>query len=397
MAKVDIVIIGGCGHVGLPLGLAFARVGKKVAALDIDADLVARTNRGEMPFQDRGADELLPRVLADKTFFCTTDPSVIGDAEIIISVVGTPVDEHLNPEFHLMQNLILDHREHMRKGQLYILRSTVYPGTTARAREILQKNGLELDFAFCPERVAQGYALEEIESLPQIVAGCTDQAQKRAEELFRLVTSDVIRLSPMGAELAKLFTNSWRYIQFAVANQFYMIANDHGINFEEIHAAMVEKYPRAEGFPRQGFAAGPCLLKDTVQLSAFHTNNFFVGHSAMLINEGLPSYLVDRLSRRYELQDMTAGILGMTFKADCDDTRDSLSFKLRKILQGKCQGVLCHDPHVRSSGMSSLEEVREGSDILFIGVPHSAFHGMDFGSTPVVDVWGIIPNRMSVV
>src|SRR5262249_55627282 len=154
-------------------------------------------------------------------------------------------------------------------------------------------------------------------------------------------TQDLIPLPPLGAELAKLYNNAWRYIQFAAANQFYMIANDYGVDFYEIHRAMTEKYPRAKGFPKAGFAAGPCLFKDTMQLSTFDNNAFFLGHSAMLVNEGLPNYLVRRAAQRYQLRDKTAAILGMTFKADSDDPRDSLSFKLKKSLLVECKEVLC--------------------------------------------------------
>ena len=290
----SMVIIGGCGHVGLPLGLAFAQAGVDVVALDLDAEKAAQTNGGTMPFADRGADELLPEVLASGRFRCTTDPEVIADAEVVVTVIGTPLDEHLNPRFDVFSDLIEKERSMLRDGQLLILRSTVYPGSTERIDRDLARQGIKVDVANCPERVAEGRALEEIHSLPQIVAGCNESAQKRAEELFRLLTPRVIPMRPLGAELAKLFTNAWRYIQFATANQFLMIANENGVDFREIHAAITEDYPRAANLPRAGFAAGPCLLKDTMQLAAFHENQFFLGHAAMLVNEGLPNYLVKR-------------------------------------------------------------------------------------------------------
>jgi UDP-N-acetyl-D-mannosaminuronic acid dehydrogenase len=256
----DIVIIGGCGHVGLPLGLAFARAGKKVVALDLDREKVALASEGKMPFMDAGADELLPKVLADGTFRCTTDGKVIREAEVVITVIGTPLDSHLNPRFEVYADLLDQDRSHLRKGQLLVLRSTVYPGTTDRVARRLAESGAGVDVAFCPERVAEGVALEEITSLPQIVAGTSETSQSRAEALFRALTPDIVRMKPIGAELAKLYNNAWRYIQFAVANQFYMICNDQGVDFYDIHRAMTEKYPRAKGFPKAGFAAGPCLF-----------------------------------------------------------------------------------------------------------------------------------------
>jgi UDP-N-acetyl-D-mannosaminuronic acid dehydrogenase len=393
----DIVIIGGCGHVGLPLGLAFARAGKKVVALDLDREKVALASSGKMPFQDAGADELLPRVLKDGTFRCTTDPSVIRDVDVVITVIGTPLDDHLNPRFEVYADLLDEDHSHLRAGQLLVLRSTVYPGTTERIARRLAESESGIDVAFCPERVAEGVALEEITSLPQIVAGTSPQAQSRAEALFRYLTPDIVPMKPLGAELAKLYNNAWRYIQFAVANQFYMICNDQGVDFYEVHRAMTEKYPRAKGFPKAGFAAGPCLFKDTMQLSSFDNNVFFLGHSAMLVNEGLPSYLVRRAAARYELRTMTAAILGMTFKADSDDPRDSLSYKLKKNLAVECKAVLCCDPFLADDSVVPVEEALRRADIVFIGAPHSAWKTLDFGKKPVIDIWNSVRGGTSVV
>jgi len=392
-----IVIIGGCGHVGLPLGLAFARTGNKVVALDIDADKVAQVNAGKMPFKDRGADELLAKVRADGSFLASTDQALISAAEVVITVVGTPVDEYLNPRLYLITDLVTGHLARLRAGQLFLLRSTVYPGTTERVDALFREKGLAIDVAFCPERVAEGQALDEITSLPQIVAGCNPRAQKRAEDLFRALTPDLIAVPPLAAELTKLFNNAWRYAQFALANQFYMMANDHGVDFYEVYRAMTERYPRAQGFPRAGLAAGPCLFKDTVQLGAYNNNAFFMGQAAVMINEGLPNYMVQRIGRRFDLKKSVAGILGMTFKADSDDPRDSLAFKLRKILMSECKEVISTDPFLKDPSLKPLEEVLKRSDILFIGSPHTAYRKLDFGKTPVVDVWNIYPGRLKTL
>lgn len=393
----DIVIIGGCGHVGLPLGLAFAKAGKQVVALDIDAKKVEQTNRGEMPFIDAGADELLREVRRQKTFEATTAADVIRSAEVVVTVIGTPLDEHLNPRLEVYGDLIKKDRSFLRNGQLLIMRSTVYPGTTEHVAHALRTSGFDVDVAFCPERVAQGVALEEIHSLPQIVSGVTPRAVQRATELFKLLTPDVIPLPTKAAELTKLYNNAWRYIQFAAANQFYMIANDYGLDFYEIHRAMTEKYPRGRGFPKAGFAAGPCLFKDTMQLSTFDDNAFFLGHSAMLVNEGLPNYLVRRAAQKYDLRNLTVGILGMTFKADCDDPRDSLAFKLKKSLAFEAKEVLCADPYLEKPWIVSPEELVSRSALIFIGTPHSAYKQLDFKGKPVIDCWNSVPGGMTVV
>jgi UDP-N-acetyl-D-mannosaminuronic acid dehydrogenase len=160
---------------------------------------------------------------------------------------------------------------------------------------------------------------------------------------------------------------------------------------------MTEKYPRAKGFPRAGFAAGPCLFKDTMQLSAFDNNAFFLGHSAMLVNEGLPSYLVRRAAAKYDLASMTAAVLGMTFKADSDDPRDSLSYKLKKNLAVECKEVLCCDPFLPKDGHVPVEEAIARADIFFIGAPHTAWKDLDFRGKPVIDIWHSVRGGTSVV
>src|SRR5262249_45975296 len=158
--------------------------------------------------------------------------------------------------------------------------------------------------------------MEEIAALPQVVSGCDERAVAMAAELFGPVAKSIIRLSPLEAELTKIFSNVWRYIQFATANQFFMIATDFGVDFYRVFDAMKRDYPRMAGLPSSGFAAGPCLFKDTMQLAAANNNNFSLGHAAMLINEGLPNYVVRRMKEKYPLAERRVGILGMAFKAE---------------------------------------------------------------------------------
>ena len=285
---------------------------------------------------------------------------------------------------------------HLRDGQLLVLRSTLYPGVTAMVERVVAGLGLDVDVAFCPERIAEGHAMTELFELPQLIAARTDRAMERAAKLFQVLTAQVVRLEPEEAELAKLFTNTWRYVRFAIANQLYMIANDFGLDFERIRAAMGQDYPRAADLPGAGFAAGPCLLNDTMQLAAFNNNNFTLGHAAMMVNEGLPLYLVHRIERRFDLSTMTVGILGMGFKADSDDPRSSLSYKLKRILRFKAAEVLTTDPHVASDpDLLDLEEVLDRADLLVLGAPHRAYADLH-PLQPVVDIWGFFGSSVVV-
>jgi len=388
MTKYDLCVVGGCGHVGLPLSITFASKGLKVCIYDINQDILEAVLNGNMPFLEEGADKLLKATIR-KTLFATNDPKVILDARFIIITIGTPVDEHLNPKFTVMKNFFKSILPYLRDGQHIIIRSTVFPGTTEKIYEFLRNNGLKVKVSFCPERIAQGKAIQELSSLPQIISGFEDEAISEACNLFRILNQDIIVLTPIEAELAKLFTNTWRYIQFAIANQFYIIATGYGLDFYKIYDAMKYKYPRAKDFPPAGFTAGPCLFKDTMQLAAFNNNTFFLGHAAMLVNEGLPNFIVQRLKDRYSLRNKTVGILGMAFKADSDDKRESLSYKLKKILEIEAKKVLCSDVYIREEGFVSAQELIRNSDIVILGAPHKRYKRYkDLISNKIlVDVW----------
>jgi UDP-N-acetyl-D-mannosaminuronic acid dehydrogenase len=383
----SIVIVGGCGHVGLPLGLAFAQRGGHVTLLDIDAQKVEIVNSGRMPFREEGADEVL-RSLVGKRLKATLDSRCLRDADVAIAVVGTPVDEHLNPTIKAVYRSIDALVDDMHEDALLVLRSTVYPGVTKLVHDRVRCRGRNIHVAFCPERIAEGKAMKELVELPQIVAAFTPEGRQKARELFGLLAAELIDLEPLEAELAKLFTNSWRYLNFAISNQFYMLAETHGVDFNRIHDAVTRHYPRMRAFARAGFAAGPCLLKDTLQLSAFSGNNFFLGHGAMLINEGLPNFIVAQLLAK-GLAGKSVALLGMAFKGDSDDSRESLSYKLKTLLELEACEVLCTDPYVASPHWVPLQEAVAHADIIILGAPHSVYRDLKIPPhKTVVDIWG---------
>ena len=393
----DVCVVGGCGHVGLPLAITFAGRGLNVAIFDINERAVATVRGGRMPFLENGAEEALKTVIG-KALRVETDPEVVSESEHVVVVIGTPVDEHLNPTFHSMRRALQALLPHLRDGQTVILRSTVFPGTTEKVRDLVAEAGKDVHVAFCPERVAEGKAMEELVVLPQIVTGCDDHALKAASTLFGTIAKSLIEMTPREAELTKIFANVWRYIQFATANQFFMIAADHGIDYYRVHDALTRDYPRMSGLPKSGFAAGPCLFKDTMQLSAAYHNHFALGHAAMLVNEGLPNFLVQQIKDRFELGSMTAGILGMAFKAESDDPRESLSYKLRKLLEYEAKGVLCTDEYIDDPSFPTAEEVVDRAEILFVGAPHRRYRDLLIPEDkPVVDIWnlygrGVLPG-----
>jgi UDP-N-acetyl-D-mannosaminuronic acid dehydrogenase len=389
-AAGPLAIVGGCGHVGLPLALAFARKGLTVDLLDTSPQRVAAVNAGRMPFHEDDADALLAESLRQGLVRATTDPAVLERAAAVIVTVGTPVDEYLDPSVGEFDRAMTELLHQVRPGQLLVLRSTVFPGMTDRlARQLEQMGRADVDLAYCPERIVQGQSLIELERLPQLVAGATQRAADRAAALFGLICPKVLFLRPVEAELAKLFCNAWRYISFAAANQFYVMAQHFEADFHKIYHALREDYPRMQSLARPGFAAGPCLLKDTMQLGAFNHGSFVLGQAAMMVNEGLPYLLVQDVKRAYPLAEMTVGVLGMAFKPNSDDPRSSLSYKLRKVLLLECRRVLCTDPYVPDPSLVPLEEVLDRADLLIVGTPHDCYRGLDCRQ-PLIDLTGTI-------
>ncbi len=389
--KFDICVVGGAGHVGLPLSLAFAEKEKRVLIYDVNAPVMDEIRLGRMPFVEYGAEPILKAVI-DKTLFLSSNIADIGNARFIVIAIGTPVDEYLNPKLRAFLDLFKSLAPYLNNKQTIIIRSTVFPRTCRQVETALPAESGPWNIAYCPERIAQGYAIAELKELPQIVSGLSEKAIEDASELFRTLTPRIIPLHIEEAELAKLFSNAWRYIQFATANQFYMFSESLGVDYNRVRAAMVEGYGRAASLPSAGFAAGPCLLKDTMQLAAFNNNNFMLGHSAMMINEGLPGFLVESLRKKHDLSRTTVGILGMAFKADIDDIRDSLSYKLGKILRFHGAHVLYSDEFVKDTTFVSKEVLVSSSDVVIVGVPHSAYRSIHIPATiDTVDMWGILP------
>jgi len=386
---LDVVIVGGCGHVGLPLALSLADCGYRVGINDIDKAKIAMVKAGKVPFVETGAEALLGKLLPTGRLELSADPALIERTDTVILVIGTPIDEFMNPSVRIFDRVLDELIPHFRRGSLVVLRSTVFPGTTETVERRLAAAGTEAEVAFCPERIAEGHALEELRTLPQLVGVNSDSAFEKASRLFERLGVAVVRTTPLEAELAKLLTNTWRYMKFAIANQFFQIANRSGVDYNRMLDAIRYEYPRAADLPGPGFAAGPCLLKDTMQLSAFTPDHFPMGQAAMQVNEGLPGYIVDTLNSRKPLSGRTVGILGMAFKGESDDPRASLSYKLRKLAAFKGANVICTDPYVHDPGFEPLDKVVRDSDVLIVAAPHRAYRKLALDGREVVDIWGV--------
>ena len=387
MFKYDVAIIGGLGHIGLPLGILLANNNKNVLLVDSNLEYQDKVMQGKMPFLEYCAEDMLKKALERNLISITSKPEEIKNSKYIIVCIGTPVDEYLNPKLNQFLDAISIYLEFVNKNQVVIIRSSVFPGISNQVNKLL---GPDMNLSFCPERIVQGYAIKEIPKLPQIVSGFSEKAINESAKLFNEIAKEIIYTTVTKAELAKLFSNTWRYVQFAATNQFYMISHDLGEDYADIRDLMMKNYPRMEGLPSAGFAAGPCLLKDTMQLANLSRNANFMAQAAMNINERMPEYIIDLIKREHNLLNVKVGILGMAFKANIDDTRDSLSFKLKKLLNFEGADVYCSDEFVCDPKFISKQELINNCKIIVIGVPHEAYKKIDFPNSVIVfDIWSM--------
>ncbi len=383
-----IAVIGGAGHVGLPLSLMLAEAGLDVVVIDRDAEKLRQIEQGSFPYMEEMSDSYLSRS-KEWSIAYTTKYEPIQACDVIFFTVGTPVDEHLNPDLEPVYESLELVKPFLRTGQCVVLRSTLFPGTSENVVGLLEKSGLDVSVCFCPERIAQGQGFVELKQIPQIVAASDTRGLEVARDIFSRLALNVIELSFVEAEIAKLFCNTWRYVQFAIANEFYEISTSKGLDFERIRSAMMLDYERMASFPRPGFAAGPCLFKDTMQLASYSRDFFRLGHQAMLTNETMPDFILNMAKREMVLRDKTVGVLGMAFKPNNDDSRESLAYRLKRLLFYEGAEVLCTDPYVSDPTLVPLEVVLRDSEAIFIGCPHDVYGEIVFRKEQrVFDCWG---------
>ena len=384
--KADIIIIGGAGHIGLPLGILFANKGKHIILYDKDKKNIQKINNSIMPFFEINGEKLLKK--NRKKIFATTDKAFIRQAKAVIICIGTPVKDD-KPDIKFFFQMFREIKHLLDPKKPLIIRSSVYPGICLKVHKYLGKKFQNI--SYCPERVVQGKSIEELPKLPQIISGISKQAVENAKNIFKIICNKIIITSILEAELIKLFSNAWRYINFSASNQFYMICEKYDVNFHKLRNNMIDGYHRNQSIPKAGFAAGPCLYKDTAQLNAFLKNQFTLGKTATNINHNFPKFIYKKILRKFKnnLKNKKIGILGMAFKSDIDDIRDSLSINLLKFLKSKKLKVLISDEYVKMKNLISKKDLIKKSDIIILGSPHSKYKNLKIPKKKyLIDTWG---------
>lgn len=403
MYKKDTVAVVGIGRVGLPFALVLAESGFKVYGIGRDPKKILNLKSGKLPFFERGGEQLLKKYI-NKKFIPTIDYSVISECEYIVLTLGTPIDENMNPVYDQINSAIEKCRPFFKKDQTLILRSTVSPKTTQYVKATLNDlDGIEVGknffLSFCPERIAEGFAIEEIRSIPQIIGGVDKKSADRAKALFEKLGAETLITDDVTSELSKLFTNMYRYITFAIANEFMVIANNYNRDIYEIVNLVNYKYKRG-GLSLPGLTSGPCLFKDGFFLISDLPFTDLISTS-WKINESIPLLLVKWVRERIKLEKKKVAILGLGFKSDIDDIRESLSFKVRKALLRERAQVVLHDPYITEYVNQEIEKdvykAINGADLIFVATNHKEYKAINVNKIKemvkkdciICDVWNI--------
>jgi UDP-N-acetyl-D-mannosaminuronic acid dehydrogenase len=369
MVKNDVLVVGGGGHIGLPLSLFLANRGMEVTILDISTSVVESIRNKTMPFHEPGCQELLSRVIDSQAtqLLSSGEP----DRDGVLSCIE---------EIH----------QHLDQDALLILRSTVFPGTTELVQNLLVKMGRgDVKVIFAPERIAEGFALAELESLPQIIGADTDYDFGLGKTFFERIGNSVLPVKTKEAEFIKLATNAYRFAHFALGNAIYLAAQKENFNYSIIMETMVKDYPRLSSLPKPGYVGGPCLIKDTVQLQSFLGGTNAMTDFSLNVNFELTQFTIDRIVQKaLEAKGSVIGFLGIAFKPESDDIRDSPILIVMQQLITLGYTVKYFDPYATSESFEfqNLNELLSKSDILVLGTPHKEFIGLEL-NRPLVNVW----------
>ena len=387
----------GLGRVGLPLALSFAGRGIDVLGIDHDAGIVESLRAGRMPFAEAGTQELLDRVLAAGHLRLADRAADAASADDIVLTIGTPSFSHIESDLRQVRAVIDDLLPLLRPGHAVLLRSTIAPGTTEFVAGYIEKRrdlrvGEDVFVAHTPERIAAGKFIAEIGTLPCIVGGVGDASAQRAAEVFSVFGAPIVQTTPVQAELAKIWTNILRYATFALPNLLMMDCERYDANVFEVIDLINHDYPRG-GIAMPGLTAGTCLRKDFA-FSEERSNAPGMLLAVSRVNEAVPLFLVDGIKRRLgTIANRKVAVLGLTFKRDTDDERDSLSHKLIRLLERELADVAICDPHALSP-TQELGEALDGADAVIVATNHSEFESVlpdivarSGHDTLVVDPW----------
>jgi UDP-N-acetyl-D-mannosaminuronic acid dehydrogenase len=376
---VKIAVVGGGGRVGLPFGVVLANAGHSVVAIDIDPQRVAQISQGRAPFREAGLDDLLSAAITSGQLDISLDFHSVKGADVVFVVVGTDLDANGQPQNQSVIAAIEQLSPFVQSDTIVALRSTVMVGTTELVTQLLSQHSKRV--AYCPERIAEGKAIEELGAIPQII-GCenTSDTFARLRSLFTTLGVECLRSTPREAELGKLILNAWRYSQFAIANELHQLCEEHGANYQQVRNLVTYKYPRAFGLASAGLAGGPCLEKDTKQLIHGVKAGSRLFGEVLRTHSRMIDYVISSLQSEGSLDDKVVAVLGITFKPESDDTRSSPAMELTRRIELLAKEVIVVDDNVNEPlpfRKCSFADAIHEADIVVVATNHPEFRGLE--------------------
>ena len=394
-----IIAVIGLGRVGLPLASVLANSGFKISGVDANQSRLESIKKGVCPFYDPPLQENLEKAISSGNVSVVKNISESNLPDIIFFTVGTPSSGEGTVDYSQLYGALEEISNINIKDKMIILRSTMPPKTT---EDIIipyledkssLKCGIDFGLAVCPERILEGKAVKELFELPEIIGGINDVSTEIAKEIFLAINpnKEILITTLTGGELAKLFTNIYRYTTFALANEFAVWSEMYGVDGSEIIKLANHNYDRCN-IPMPGFAGGPCLSKDGTFLDQNTTFTSIVS-TAWKLNESIPQHIINNIKKiGGNLFNKKITVLGLSFKSGSDDLRNSPSVKLTEILKSTGANILIHDPYVKST--SSLDESLKESDIVIIATNHKEFKDIkdkinNSNAKIIYDVWSM--------
>ncbi len=360
--------------------------GYEVNLADINKECIDSINKGIYPYFEHDFEKFNFNK-RELNLSATDEKSCVKDSDIIVFAVPTLSKNSNDENIDAFIDMIKEYEDYYNKNQLFIIRSTLQ--IDAYNKILLYLSGLlgkEIMLVYCPERISESYAYTEIFELPQIIAANSEKAFEKTKAVFKNITSKLIKMTPKEAEMSKLMLNAWRYIEFSVANNFYMLCENEGLDFYKIFNAVKEDYPRASSYKKAGFVAGPCLEKDTLNLIKKFPNTFEIGKNAITVNKKFPIFILSKLIKKIgSIENKKILILGTSFKANCDDKRNSSAFALRdEIIKNNAIPLMCD---IFSDDKKRHEHLIKSADAVILAAPHDKYKNIKLNGKVCIDCW----------
>ncbi len=382
--KFKVSVVGGAGHIGLPLSLFISSFGHDVTIIDTNQKVLEGLKGGSLPFYEDSLDKYLKKAQKNNIKLSNNNQD-LSKSDFVIITLGSSSEAK---DIDLFKKVMDDVIKNIKQESNIILRSTIDIGSIEEIRsnpEFIEKN---INLAYCPERIAEGMSLIELPQIPQIIGISDENDFLIFQNFFNTLNIESIKTTYQNAVFIKLFTNTYRYSEFSIVNEFFNIAQKNSIDFDEIIKIAKKDYPRLKNMPSKGFVGGPCLIKDSKTFYENYAKDNILLSAIQNINTDFFKSILDTCNKLFEEKIVIQ--LGITFKPNSDDLRSSLSYEFNNYLRENGFKVYVVDKYVNQEDTDieifKYEDVKDKTKNLLISTYHDYFKNLDLNNKKVVVV-----------